>query len=636
MPARAKDGSRAADGTVGSAPNDDSLCRWACSWDCHDVAKSTDFRKGDVERTGIRDRRIGRTTSRTSLRLRSGERKRAVVFSLVVVTILFISVLAMVWPSASTETAPTPARSDSDAVIMASNQSAESNQSSSQIPSPYCFLLALTATPTVGTAPPLAVSFKAETDGSGCESDATWTWGDGNSSQNNANGSARVKVGEGVNSYYVYYYWFNFTHTYRFPGHFVAQFTSSLGASGSLNIYVEAVGAVSLSASPMFGLAPLAVSFSFETFLATSGYTASWTFGDGNSSHQSSPNGTVTIGGIPYEWWNYTHTYRYDSTFSPEVNVSYPGRYYVTASSQVEVGWVSMTFVTFENWTTDWIPAMIQVCLTGNCSTVSDGHSLLLRANEQYTLNATDLASGIFVSQWLTNAGSISSSTSNPTAFTANRSGTLSLIVGWFNWAGYVYSPPVSGPSVTMVSGVLSTPKNLNSTSSLAQLGIWVGIGGMPGTNLWQAGVELNETKGATTMVAWWEACSSSPEGCNTIHWIPSFSMAPGDQVFVNVTSSGGVSTYTIRDLTKPGQPSTSGSVSYTPSAETGEWAIEYFAAPLSGGIAVTSMVVNGVPTSLYSSYLLEDEAEESGSYWVASLLIAGTSGSQFSLAYHS
>jgi hypothetical protein len=567
------------------------------------------------------------------------------------------------------------------------------------------------------------VSFKAETSGNACAGSATWTWGDGNSTnQGTANGSVR----SGGNGYYIFTYWFNFTHTYRYIGEFVAQFDSGMG---SVRIYVGAVGGVSLSAVPTSGRSPLIVMFSYETFLATSGYSASWTFGDGNGSHQSNPNGTATIGGVPYEWWNYTHTYRYGGSFQCLVNVSlaahyayasaiihvnwpveagfvaspssgalplqvsfsfeteyavgysatwrfgdgygatqnYPsgsrssggvtyqwwncshtyqtvgtfvaqvnvssGEFFAADATTIWAGQVWITFVTFENWTTNWIPAQIQACLSGTCSIVSNGQSLILFANNTYTLTALYVPFAYFVSQWLTSAGSVSNATANSTAFTPSRSGNVSLVIGWYaSWVGYVYSPAPGGQRVSMMSAVFSTPTELASTRQEVKLGIWLGIGGLTGTNLWQAGVQLNESGGTTTMAPFWEACS--PGNCNTKNFT-SLKVDPGDVMFVTLALGGGKSNFTIQDLTKAGHPSTSKSITYTPTTSTADWAIENFAVPHSGGVSVTSMVINGVPASLYLSYLRDTQFQGSGSYWLSSLLSAGTGGTQFSITYH-
>ncbi len=194
----------------------------------------------------------------------------------------------------------------------------------------YPTFVSFHASPTIGLVP-LKVSFSAETV---CASINDWTWGDGNeSSQPVANGSAASM-----------YYWWNYTHTYRYQGAFDGG-TSMMGGPGiqhlineSAAIYVDVVGPISFKSSPDFGPLPLLVSFSFETCFGV-GLTAHWTFGDGNVSSQSRPNGTLTAGGVPYQWWNYTHTYTYPQTFTTQVNVS-SSRFYAVATTSITASWV--------------------------------------------------------------------------------------------------------------------------------------------------------------------------------------------------------------------------------------------------------------------------------------------------------
>jgi subtilase family serine protease len=138
----------------------------------------------------------------------------------------------------------------------------------------------------------------------------------------------------------VYYEWWNYTHTYKYIGSFLAQFTTYQVATGlpdtaSTTIYVDSVGPVSFQASPEIGSPPLRVSFIYETFWGA-GDSAKWIFGDGNTSAQTSPNGTSKAGILTYQWWNYTHTYHYVGTFLAQVNVS-GTRFYASASSDITV-----------------------------------------------------------------------------------------------------------------------------------------------------------------------------------------------------------------------------------------------------------------------------------------------------------
>ena len=159
----------------------------------------------------------------------------------------------------------------------------------------------------------------------------TWIWGDGNQTvQSKANGT--------VSGPAVTYYWFNYSHVYHYNG----DFNSELVVGGNnpsiyTPIYVSTVGEVSFQASPLYGTPPLQVSFSYETFYGR-GYSAAWSFGDGNAPTQNTPNGTATRGNVTYQWWNYTHTYQSAGAFIAKVNVSL-SKYYAAASTTENVAW---------------------------------------------------------------------------------------------------------------------------------------------------------------------------------------------------------------------------------------------------------------------------------------------------------
>ena len=175
---------------------------------------------------------------------------------------------------------------------------------------------------------PLRVAFSVESSCAGA-SGGEWIFADGNStSQNSPNASQRSGLVQ----------WWNYTHTYRFDGFFEAEFSFEvIGPPGgwlnvSMPINVGTVGAVSLRANPNYGSPALRVSLTYETVFG-SGDSAAWDFGDGNASSQTVPNGTATSDGVEYQWWNYTHTYRYPATFVAGVNVS-STRYYAVDSTK--------------------------------------------------------------------------------------------------------------------------------------------------------------------------------------------------------------------------------------------------------------------------------------------------------------
>ncbi|HYA58557.1 MAG TPA: G1 family glutamic endopeptidase [Thermoplasmata archaeon] len=229
----------------------------------------------------------------------------------------------------------------------------------------------------------------------------------------------------------------------------------------------------------------------------------------------------------------------------------------------------------------------------------SNGQDLTLLPPYQYTITA-DLSPLFYVEEWLTTAGSLTSSTSNPTLFTPNGSGTLYLIAldehTQGGWVGYIYSISGLTGEVTSISGTFILP-----TATEMGFGIWMGIGGMTGTDLWQAGVQVNKSG---TVAPWYEAYV--PGGNQTVEYGHSFPIALGDKVEVTVTSDGGICTFAIQDLSRPGQPTWSGHDvnKFYPNAQTGEWIMEPKTTPSSQlDIPVSNMTFNG-GFSVYASYM--------------------------------
>ncbi|HTT14160.1 MAG TPA: hypothetical protein VMG81_00015 [Thermoplasmata archaeon] len=112
-------------------------------------------------------------------------------------------------------------------------------------------------------------------------------------------------------------------------------------------VYVSWVQEVSFHQSTNFGDPPLSVAFSFESAFG-SGYTASWTWGDGNTSLQSLPNGTATGATESYQWWNYTHKFVYIGSFIPQITISKDG-HDATGSSNVYMSFVPSLFYSYYN-----------------------------------------------------------------------------------------------------------------------------------------------------------------------------------------------------------------------------------------------------------------------------------------------
>lgn len=284
------------------------------------------------------------------------------------------------------------------------------------------------------------------------------------------------------------------------------------------------------------------------------------------------------------------------------VHVPNPGqRYSGTLTLNAVSDFVTVTVDTFVNWSDNgWVPGHVQACMyLVGCMNASNGQDLTLLPPYQYTITA-DLSPLFYVEEWLTTAGSLTSSTSNPTLFTPNGSGTLYLIAldehTQGGWVGYIYSISGLTGEVTSISGTFILP-----TATEMGFGIWMGIGGMTGTDLWQAGVQVNKSG---TVAPWYEAYV--PGGNQTVEYGHSFPIALGDKVEVTVTSDGGICTFAIQDLSRPGQPTWSGHDvnKFYPNAQTGEWIMEPKTTPSSQlDIPVSNMTFNG-GFSVYASYM--------------------------------
>ncbi len=292
------------------------------------------------------------------------------------------------------------------------------------------------------------------------------------------------------------------------------------------------------------------------------------------------------------------------ATTTLTVHVPNPGDRYTGTLTLNTVGhFVSVTVATFVNWSSnDWVPGHVEACYSSLCSNASNGQSLSLVKGYAYTITA-HLQSSFLVEDWLTDAGTLSSNSTNPTQLTATGAGTLSLIARSElpeNWAGYAYSPSTSGGTVTSVVGEIVIPARAE-----VSFGVWVGIGGMTGTNLWQAGILYNSS-GSQTPVAWWENCSTTNCSGGRLHYIPSstFKVSPGDRIEVTLTSSNGYCTASLQDLSKLGHPKwSSGNIAFVPYDQSADWIMEPSGTAAGLAIPVSNMAVNGV-FSVYASYI--------------------------------
>jgi hypothetical protein len=134
------------------------------------------------------------------------------------------------------------------------------------------------------------------------------------------------------------------------------------------------------------------------------------------------------------------------------------------------------------------------------------------------------------------------------------------------NWSGYV----AAGGTYTSVTGTWTVPQVASTTTGADAT--WVGIGGVSGTDLIQAGTQATSVGGSVTYEAWIEML---PDSSRTV----SLGVAPGDSVTVTITeqSSGQWLIAMVNNTTKATYQR---SVSYRSSRSSAEWIQE---APSSG-----------------------------------------------------
>jgi hypothetical protein len=126
------------------------------------------------------------------------------------------------------------------------------------------------------------------------------------------------------------------------------------------------------------------------------------------------------------------------------------------------------------------------------------------------------------------------------------------------NWSGYV----ASGGTYTSVTGTWIIPQ-VGATTSGADA-TWVGIGGVTGTDLLQAGTQVTVSGGSVSYEAWVEML---PESSRTV----SLDVAPGDSVTVTITeqSRGEWLIVMANNTTKASYQRT---VTYSSSRTSAEW----------------------------------------------------------------
>jgi hypothetical protein len=126
------------------------------------------------------------------------------------------------------------------------------------------------------------------------------------------------------------------------------------------------------------------------------------------------------------------------------------------------------------------------------------------------------------------------------------------------NWSGYV----ANGGTYTSVTGTWIVPQVATTTAGADAT--WVGIGGVTGTDLIQAGTSATVSGGGVSYEAWIEML---PDSSRTV----SLSVAPGDSVTATITeqSSGQWLIAIVNNTTNDSYQRT---VSYNSSRSSAEW----------------------------------------------------------------
>ncbi|MHB1955697.1 MAG: hypothetical protein ACYCOU_18325 [Sulfobacillus sp.] len=285
---------------------------------------------------------------------------------------------------------------------------------------------------------------------------------------------------------------------------------------------------------------------------------------------------------------------------------------------------VSVTVHAFVDYVTGTAQAKVSICNSANaCLTYSNGQVASLTVDASYNFTAVTNLSPF---QWTSTAGNISNGGLGSTSIYISSAGTVALIVILdSNWAGFIYTPPTSNLGVTSVSVQFRVPSI--ESPSYEGLGIWVGIGGTSlaagsQSNLWQAGIYVNGTSTGAWIDAFWEEFNGT--GTHFLQQnLTSMHISPGDLVNITVTSSNGISTATIDDLTP--QKSMTTTQHYQATTTTGEW-IEEPHGLVSGGtiqrLTFTFLEIDGGSPSLVGCYLGTKVLLQVHQTWIPSQLV--------------
>jgi hypothetical protein len=131
------------------------------------------------------------------------------------------------------------------------------------------------------------------------------------------------------------------------------------------------------------------------------------------------------------------------------------------------------------------------------------------------------------------------------------------------NWSGYVAG---GGGPYTNVSGTWTVPQPLTSAGAGGMGSTWVGIGGVSGQDLIQAGTSDTVALGKDRFQAWIETL---PQASQPVH----LAVAPGDSVTVSIDEQGaGTGAWQITISNNTTGQGYQTSVTYASSESSAEW----------------------------------------------------------------
>ncbi len=239
-----------------------------------------------------------------------------------------------------------------------------------------------------------------------------------------------------------------------------------------------------------------------------------------------------------------------------------------------------------------------QVALNG--STYVNGQVAALQADVPVSVSAQGVYGAYSFGYWESDVGSFGSPKSSSTTFTpvsGNAMGTLALIIDYVGisngpWAGYITNNAVSG--ISCVSGefynvpattYVGSGKPMNDVNS-----IWVGIGGVGNSPLWQGGINvfnIGAFGGGSSANYWvpfaqgWESSSSevySSSGSQSTNFMQGLYIAVCTSNTVNtvrVEAYYGSTFPTIWWNASCSESSSGNCSGFSPNTYTAEWILE-------------------------------------------------------------